>query len=62
MSDQIGSKSESSGNRIVQRALDNAWLREQGVPDSKAQLIEMHYGGQTAPPMDIAAVNLTGTA
>jgi len=51
-----------SGNGIVQRALDNAWLREQGVPDLKAQWIEMHYGGPTAPPMDIASVNLTGTA
>ena len=33
-----------SGNGIVQRALNNAWLREQGVPDLKAQWIELHYG------------------
>ncbi|MFM1944447.1 MAG: hypothetical protein RI897_3429, partial [Verrucomicrobiota bacterium] len=26
-----------SGHGIVQRALNNPWLREQGVPDSKAQ-------------------------
>ena len=51
-----------SGNGIVQRALDNAWLREQGVPDLKAQWIELHYGGAQAPHMDIASVNLTGTA
>jgi RNA-directed DNA polymerase len=51
-----------SGNGIVQRALNNAWLREQGVPDLKAQWIELHYGGAPAPLMDIASVNLTGTA
>ena len=51
-----------SGNGIVQRALDNAWLRKQGVPDLKAQWIKLHYGGAPAPLMDIASVNLTGTA
>jgi RNA-directed DNA polymerase len=51
-----------SGNGIVQRALDNRWLREQGVPDLKAQWIELHYGGRQTPLMDIASVNLTGTA
>ena len=51
-----------SGNGIVQRALDNAWLREQGVPDLKSQCIELHYGGAPAPLMDISSVNLTGTA
>jgi len=50
-----------SGNGIVQRALNNAWLREQGVPDLKAQWIEMHYGKQN-PNWDPASVNLTGTA
>ena len=51
-----------SGNGIVQRALDNRWLREQGVPDLKSQWIELHYGGAPAPHMDIASVNLTGIA
>ncbi len=50
-----------SGNGIVQRALNNAWLREQGVPDLKAQWIELHYGKQN-PYWDPASVNLTGTA
>jgi hypothetical protein len=50
-----------SGNGIVQRALNNAWLREQGVPDLKAQWIELHYGRQN-PQWNPSAVNLTGTA
>ena len=51
-----------SGNGIVQCALNNAWLREQGVPDLKAQWIGLHYGGAPAPHRDISSVNLTGTA
>ncbi len=51
-----------SGNGIVQRALDNAWLREQGVPDLKSQWIKLHYGGAPVPLRDIPSVNLTGTA
>ena len=51
-----------SGNGIVQRALDNAWLKEQGVPDLKSRWIELHYGGKRNPHTDIASVNLTGTA
>ena len=51
-----------SGNGLVQRAMDNPWLEEQGVPNLRQQWIELHYGGQPAPPMDIASVNLTGTA
>lgn len=51
-----------SGNGIVQRAMDNQWLEEQGVPNLRQQWIELHYGEQTAPPMDIASVNLTGIA
>ena len=51
-----------SGNGIVQRALDNAWLKEQGVPDLKSRWIELHYGGANNPHMDMASVNLTGTA
>ena len=50
-----------SGNGIVQRALNNAWLRAQGVPDLKAQWIELHYGAQNRNG-DPASVNLTGTA
>lgn len=51
-----------SDNGIVQRALDKQWLKEQGVPDLKTQWIELHYEGRQAPLMDIASVNLTGTA
>ncbi len=51
-----------SGNGIVQRALDNAWLWKQGVPNLKAQWIELHYGSTQAPLTDIASVNLTRTA
>jgi len=50
-----------SGNGIVQRALNNAWLREQRVPDLKAQWIELHYGNWN-PNWNPASVNLTGTA
>ena len=51
-----------SGNGIVQRAMDNTWLEEQGVPNLRQHWIELHYGRQHAPPMDIASVNLTGIA
>jgi RNA-directed DNA polymerase len=51
-----------SGNGIVQRALDNQWLGEQGVPNLRQQWIELHYGGAQAPLMDISSVNLTGIA
>jgi RNA-directed DNA polymerase len=50
-----------SGNGIVQRALDNTWLAEQGVPNLRQQWIELHYGKQN-PRWDPASVNLTGTA
>jgi RNA-directed DNA polymerase len=50
-----------SGTSIVQRALDNAWLWEQGVPNLKARWIELHYGERNRKT-DIASVNLTGTA
>ena len=50
-----------SGNGIVQRALDNAWLWEQGVPDLKSRWIELHYGARNRT-FDPASVNLTGTA
>ena len=33
-----------SSNRILQAALNNAWLHEQGVPDLKAKWIAMHTG------------------
>jgi len=33
-----------SGNSIVQRALTNRWLHEQGVPDMHAEWIALHYG------------------
>jgi RNA-directed DNA polymerase len=35
-----------SSNSIVQRALTNAYLHGQGVPDMKAKWIAMHYGNQ----------------
>ncbi len=33
-----------SSNRIVQQALSNRWLWNQGVPNMKQQWIELHYG------------------
>ena len=33
-----------SGNSIVQRALTNRWLHEQGVPDMRTSWIVLHYG------------------
>ncbi len=33
-----------SGNSIVQRALTNRWLQEQGVPDMRTLWIALHYG------------------
>jgi RNA-directed DNA polymerase len=35
-----------SANSIVQRALTNRWLQEQGVPDMKQQWIAIHYPDQ----------------
>jgi len=49
-----------SGTGIVQRALDNTWLAEQGVPNLRQQWIELHYGTQN-PLADPASVHLTGT-
>jgi RNA-directed DNA polymerase len=50
-----------SGNGIVQRALNNHWLAEQGVPNLRQQWIELHYGKRN-PNWNPASVNLTGTA
>jgi len=50
-----------AGSSIVQRALDNRWLTERGVPNLTRQWVERHYGKQN-PKFDPAAVNLTGTA
>ena len=33
-----------SANSIVQRALNNHWLHEQGVPDMRTSWIALHYG------------------
>jgi len=33
-----------SANSIVQRALTNRWLHEQGVPDMRSSWIVLHYG------------------
>jgi RNA-directed DNA polymerase len=35
-----------SSNSIVQRALTNRWLHEQGVPDIRKSWIILHYGAQ----------------
>jgi hypothetical protein len=45
----------------VQRALDNQWLTEQGVPSLWQRWIEMHYGKQNEQ-FNPQAVNLTGIA
>ncbi len=50
-----------AGTSIVQRALDNDWLAERGVPSLKEQWVKMHYG-HCGDPQGSAAVNLTGTA
>jgi RNA-directed DNA polymerase len=50
-----------AGTSIVQRALDNRWLSERGVPSLKEQWVELHYG-QRNPRFNPEAVNLTGTA
>jgi RNA-directed DNA polymerase len=33
-----------SANSIVQRALNNRWLHEQGLPDMRTLWIALHYG------------------
>jgi RNA-directed DNA polymerase len=33
-----------SSNSLVQRALNNQWLRKQGVPEMRTQWIKLHYG------------------
>ena len=35
-----------SGNSVVQCALTNAWLKEQGVPDMRAKWVAIHYPDQ----------------
>ncbi len=35
-----------SANSIVQRALNNRWLHQQGVPDMRTLWIVLHYGPQ----------------
>jgi hypothetical protein len=50
-----------AGTSIVQRALDNQWLTEQGVPSLRQRWIEMHYGKQNEQ-FNPQAVNLTGIA
>jgi hypothetical protein len=50
-----------AGTSLVQRALDNRWLAEQGVPSLRQQWINMHYG-KLNPKFNPEAVNLTGTA
>jgi len=32
-----------SSNRVVQQAMTNRWLEEQGVPDLRASWIKLHY-------------------
>jgi RNA-directed DNA polymerase len=49
-----------AGTSIVQRALDNRWLTERGVPSLKDQWVEMHYGQRNRSRSE--AANLTGTA
>lgn len=46
-----------SGNSIVQRALHNRWLHEQGVPDMRTLWITLHYGlsDRTRMPGGVAA-------
>jgi len=50
-----------AGTSIVQRALDNRWLAERGVPSLRQQWVQMHYG-KVNLKFNPEAVNLTGTA
>ena len=50
-----------AGTSLVQRALDNRWLTERGVPNLRQQWIGMHYG-QPNEQFNPAAVNLPGIA
>jgi RNA-directed DNA polymerase len=36
-----------SSNSIVQRALNNRWLKEQGVPELRSIWIKLHHGAET---------------
>ena len=50
--------------RVLEQPLEeriNAWLREQGMLDLKAQWIELRYGKQN-PNWNPASANLTGNA
>ena len=38
-----------SGNSLVQRALNNRWLKEQGVPELRPIWIKLHYGADSKP-------------
>ena len=38
-----------SRNSIVQKALSNHWLKEQGVPDLRSIWIKLHYGATARP-------------
>jgi RNA-directed DNA polymerase len=49
-----------AGTSLVQRALDNRWLAERGVPSLVEQWVQLHYGRRNTPNPE--AVNLTGTA
>ncbi len=50
-----------AGTSIVQRALDNRWLAERGVPSLVQQWVQLHYGKRNEQ-FNPAAANLTGTA
>jgi RNA-directed DNA polymerase len=50
-----------AGTSIVQRALDNRWLAERGVPNLTQQWVGMHYGPKSLKGHP-ETVNLTGTA
>lgn len=40
----VAARWRMSANSIVQRALTNRWLHEQGVPDMRTPWITLHYG------------------
>ena len=44
-----------STNSIVQAALTNEWLDEQGVPNLRASWIAYHYPDQTTPTTEVSA-------
>jgi len=52
-----------SANSIVQRALNNRWLKEQGVPELKSIWLKLHHRDKARPkPRDLNGTARCGPA